>query len=223
MGIIFSFQASYGPWNAENFLVYLFIGYIFILTVKIVNLGSRFRIEKYWGTLQALMVAPFNKFNLLIGMVLTHLIEISIPFIIFLIIIYVIFTISIFTLMFVILLFLGVLMIFAGIGFFIGVFVLSKESVATWFGTLLGFFFLFACISYPYQIFPEYIQRIVALNPVYYIIDIIRLAWIEDNVLVTLLNHPYHLIIYFALLIICPYLGVSMFNYIFKKYGIEGY
>ena len=81
------------------------------------------------------------------------------------------------------------------IGFFIGVFAISKESVATWLSTMLRFVFLFSCISYPYQIFPSYIQVLVNLNPIYYIIDIVRLSWLEDNIVNTIVTHPYHLII----------------------------
>lgn len=223
MNLIFSFQGSYGPWNAQNYVIYLFIGYIIMLNMSITNLGGRFKTEKYWRTLQALMVAPFHRYNLLIAMIVTHIIVVSIPFIGLIIIIYILYPISIFTFLFILILFVAVLLIFAGIGFFIGVFAISKEGFNTWLSTMLKYVFLFACITFPYQIFPNYIQVFVNFNPIYYIVDIIRLSWLEDNIVYTVVTHPYHMIILICLLISFPYIGLSMFNYIFKKYGIEGY
>lgn len=224
MGQFFSYQDSFGPWNAENYIVYILIGYNVLLFQRVINIyGGQFLMEKFFGTLQALIVAPFNRYNLLLGYIVTHLIEVFIPFTIFLIIVYIFFPISPLTIIFTILLFLCLLLIFAGIGLFVGVFSIAKEGVATWLKTILRFVFLFSCISYPYQIFPLQIQIIVNCNPIYYIIDIIRLTWIENSVFYTILNHPIHFLMMALMLISFPLLGIFMFNYIFKKYGIEGY
>ncbi len=224
MNKFFSLQDSYGPWNARNYIVYILVGYMVMLNQQIISIiPGDFAIEKFWGTLQALMIAPFRRVNLLFGIILSHLILILIPYIIFIVICFIFFPITFITFLFIIFLTLAIVLIFASIGLILGVFQISREGGAKWIGILITFAFYLSCVSYPFEIFPENIQFFISLNPIYYLIDIIRLSWIEDNILVTITSHLIHVLVLIILVSILPIIGLTMFNYIFKKYGIVGY
>ena len=82
----------------------------------------------------------------------------------------------------------------------------------------------FSCISYPFLFFPEgIVQDIINVNPIYYLIDLIRLTWLEDNFISTVFSHPTHVIIFVSSLIVFPIICVYIFNIIYKKIGIRGY
>lgn len=220
----FSFNAKFGPWTKDNFLVYLYLSYnIFLLSKLITTFQSEFRTEKYWKTLQALIIAPFYRFNLLIGIFFANLIQISIPFIIFVVICFIYYPISFITLLFVLLIFLFIALIFSGIGLIIGVFAISNENLMMILNFLINILIWLSCISYPYELFPPVFQNFINLNPLYYIFDILRLTWIEDNIIFTFNSHFFHFFILISFGIIMPLIGVYIFNMIYRKYGIVGY
>ena len=109
------------------------------------------------------------------------------------------------------------------LGIIIGIFAISKENY--WhlleFGLIIVFWF--SCISYPFELFPELIQNVINLNPLYYIFDFLRLVWIEDNIGQSILLHPHNFLILIGLAVALPSIGVFIFNKIYKKYGIVGY
>jgi ABC-type polysaccharide/polyol phosphate export permease len=179
--------------------------------------------EKYWKTLPALITAPFNRFYLLFGYILSEFIGILVPFTIFFIAMLIFFPITIPTIIVLILLFIGVGIIFSGLGLFIGVFAISNENFLYLFEFSARLIFWFSCVTYPFQLFPNVVQNFININPIYYLIDIIRLIWIENNFILTIYSHPLHILIFFTSLIIFPILCVLIFNIIFKKLGITGY
>ncbi|GAG84268.1 unnamed protein product [marine sediment metagenome] len=83
--------------------------------------------------------------------------------------------------------------------------------------------FWFSCITYPYELFPVVLQNMINLNPLYYLFDLIRYAWLEDDILLTLSIHFINLVIMILIAVILPILGVIIFNKAYKKYGISGY
>jgi len=220
----FQYNIQFSPWTEQNFLIFILLAYNISLLSRLYTVFiNEFKTEKYWRTLEALIIAPFNRVNLLFGIFLTNLISISIPFTILLIICYIYYPITIITLLFVLLLFFILALVFSGIGLFLGVFAISKEnyiSILT-FGMMLIIWT--SCVSFPYQLFPEIIQNVINLNPFYYIFDIIRVAWINDNILSTLYSHSFNFLILLIFGILIPILGVYLFNIIYKKYGIVGY
>ena len=178
--------------------------------------------EKYWKTLPALLTAPFNRFYLLFGYIFSEFLGILIPCTIFFIVMIIIVPITIPTLIIVILMFIGI-GIFSGLGLFLGVFAVSNENILAIFDFSIRFIFWLSCVTYPFQFFPSEIQSIINLNPIYYLIDIIRLTWIENNFIITVSSHPFHISIFITSLLIFPILCVYLFNRIFKKLGIRGY
>ena len=226
--VIFTIRVDYefGYWTGLNFILFLFIAFCVQFLRKIaINFQSIFNREKYWKTLQALMVAPVNRYVLLFGFLMAELILVSIPFIIFFIIAYILFPINIFYLFLVILSFLSISILFGCLGLILGILVITKEGIYSVFNLGLIFLFWLSCISYPLQIFPEVIQSIILLNPIYYFIDIIRIFWLmglDYNLALTFLT-PIHIIIVVGGTIILPIFSVYLFNTFYDKFGISGY
>ncbi|GAH03319.1 unnamed protein product, partial [marine sediment metagenome] len=224
MGSFFQFSSRVGSWTAENFIIYQFIAYnLIILRTLIGQFPSQFQTEKFWQTLPALLIAPFNRINLLFGIILSHFILIIIPITVFTIISLIFSPISALTLVFIFILYILISLVFSGIGIIIGIFIISKENFAGILYFLLNFIFWLSCLSYPFELFPELIQNIISINPMYYIFDIIRLAWIENDFVFTITSHYTHFIVLLSTAILLPIIGVLIFNKVFKKYGIVGY
>ena len=138
-GQFFEIREDIGPWNSQNYMVFVLIGYEILLARRIIReVPRQLRLEKFFKTLPALIIAPFNRYYLLFGYFISEFVIILPPFIVVLIITYILFPISFITLLFVILLLFGIAMVFAGIGFMIGVFAVSNENIWSIFGALVS-------------------------------------------------------------------------------------
>ena len=226
--VIFTIREDYefGYWTGLNFVLFLLIAFCVQFLRRIVlNFSHLFNQEKYWKTLQALMVAPVNRYVLLFGFLIAEILLISIPFIFFFIIAYILFPINIFYLFLVILSFLAISILFGCLGLILGILIITKEGIYSVFSLGLTLLFWLSCISYPLQVFPEIVQPIILLNPLYYFIDIIRIFWlmgIDYNLAITFLT-PIHIIIVVGGTIILPIFSVYFFNTFYDKFGISGY
>jgi len=220
----FTYNLEFGPWNETTFLLYQIIAFNVTLLQRIITeFPEIIRSEKYWKTLSAIIIAPYNRFYLIFGIFFTQMFLIIIPFIVCFIIGCIIYPISFFTLLFILGIYLSIALIFSGIGLILGIFIISIENIWKIFTFGVSFAFVLSCLTYPFEVFPEYFQPIINLNPLYYLFDILRYAWIENNVLITLNSHPFHFLVLISALIVIPIIGVYIFNLIFKKYGIAGY
>lgn len=227
-GAIFSISEgfSFGYWTGENYVLFLLIAFCVQFLRRIVeNFRQLFFREKFWKTLQALMVAPINRYVLLFGILISEMILISIPFIFFLIFALILFPISILNLLIVLVLFFCLSIFFGSLGLIVAVLVVTKEGIYRIFKLGLTFLFWLSCISYPLQLFPEIIQNVILLNPLYYFIDLIRLVWImgiDYNLAISFLS-PLHIFIVAIFTVLLPILSVALFNIFYKKFGITGY
>lgn len=220
----FELNTEFGPWTAQNYIVFIFIGYIIMLLRRLVNeIPAELRREKFYKTLSALIVAPFNRFYLLIGYLISEIFMISIPVIFFFVLIFLFYPISFFTILFVISLVIGISLIFAGMGLIIGIFAVSNENIWSIMGFIINLVFWASCVTYPYDLFPNEIKIFINFNPIYFIIDILRWTWIENDIILTITQHPIHISVFIIFLIIVPIVGVYIFNLIYKKFGISGY
>jgi len=221
---LFDFKESFGPWNADNYAVFVLNTYNISLLTQIINsFPNQLRREKFWKTLPALIIAPFNRFDLLLGILLTNFILIALPFIIFFILIFIIYPISLWTILFILFIYLLIALIFSGIGLLLGVFAISKENLWMIFSFLLNLIFWASCLTYPFDLFPEVFQNIIILNPLYYIFTFLRMAWINNNVLFTIMNYFPHFLIILIASTTLPITAVYLFNKIYSRYGIVGY
>ena len=224
MGNIFQLRNEVGSWTSNNFIVYQFIAYNIMLLSGVSNLfPGQFKNEKYWKTLPALIIGPFNRFNLLFGIFLSHLIMIAFPFTLFFILGCVFQPISLITIISVLAVFFLIAIIFSGLGLILGVFAISNENIWNILQFLLLFVFWFSCITYPFEIFPQIVQDFVFFNPFFHLFLFLRLLWIEDNVILTLSLYPYQFLFIVGFAIIGPIIGVIIFNKIYERHGIVGY
>lgn len=220
----FELGTRFGRWDDVNYFVFIFLAYNIELLRKIIDeLPGSFIYEKYWKTLPALIIAPFNKLHLLLGIFVSHLCIISIPFILIFILTYFVYPISFLTIIFVICFFLLIDLIFSGIGLFLAVFTISREGLWRFLSILINFVFWFSCITYPFEIFPEFIQRVIELNPLYYVFDILRNTWLDNNIVLTISNYPFHFVILISTVIIIPIIAIYVFKVVYNKFGIVGY
>jgi ABC-type polysaccharide/polyol phosphate export permease len=221
---LFNTNESFGPWTPENYAVFILTAYnLTLLKNTIKGFPEQLRREKFWKTLPALMIAPFNRLDLLLGIFFTNLILISVPFILFLILTLIIYPISIWTLIFVLFIYLLIALIFSGIGLFLAVFAISRENIWRILLLFLDLFFWASCLSYPFALFPGIFQFVISFNPLYYIFTFLRMAWIDDNVLLTIVRYYPHFITLLLTAIILPIITIYIFNKIYRKYGIVGY
>jgi len=220
----FNMGAQFGQWDNTNYYIFLFIAFNIELLRRITqDFPNDFIQEKYWKTIPALIIAPFNKLHLLLGIFFSHLIIVAIPFIIFFILTYLIYPISIITIIFIIIIYLLIDLIFSGIGLFLAVFAISEENYWRIFTIGIQIVFYISCITYPFEMFPDFIQLVILINPFYYIFDVLRMTWIDDNVLITMTNYPFHFTILVVCAIVIPLISIYVFKLIYNKFGIMGY
>lgn len=223
-GKLFENSIDIDPWNAHNAPIFILISYnILLMRRMVVNIPSRLNEEKFWKTITALIVAPFNRFYLLIGYFISEFFIMVFPFVIISVILFIFWPISIMTALIIILMYISIALIFCGISLIVGAFALTNENIWGILRFSISFIFIVSCVSYPFQMYPGIAQEVIKYNPIYYIIDILRLTWIENSIIDTITLHPFHFIVYFSSIFIFPIVGVYLFNYIFKKLGIQGY
>lgn len=213
-------------YNQNNYILFLFIAYALTYLLTIFNVySSSFKQEKYWKTLKGLIIAPFNRYNMLMGLLVANLILKSVPTIVILTICYILFPIPPFTffLFLVVLLCIGI--IFSGIGIVVGVFTITNESIAKLMEVGLDFLLYLSCVFYPLKMFPRILHPIFYLNPLYYVFDLLRLIWWSGINFYEALSFitPIHFISLVASVILIPFIGTYLFNKIYNKYGIKGY
>ena len=226
MGQLFTFttNTNFGPWDETNYVVFQLVAWHLGVTYSVMNaFPAKLKIEKFWQTLPALLIAPFKRINLLIGIFISYFIMNSISFIIFFVICYIFYPISFLTVISILFIYFLIAVLFSGIGLFFGVLAISKENFVSIFQLGMSFIFSFSCISLPFQFFPNYFQNIALLNPLYYIIDLCRLVWIENNIFYSIIAHPINILVLIFFVCTIPITGYYLFELIFKKYGIVGY
>lgn len=224
MGQIFTFNEDFGPWNSQNFMVYILTAYQIGLMTGINNrFPSQFATEKVWKTLYAIIIAPFNRRNLLFGIFFTHMIINTVSFSIFFILSLIILPLSILSIISLFIFYFFIALIFSGIGLFLGALAISKPSLTPLVRLGIRIIYLFSCLGYPFEFFPEHFQALAILDPFYYLFDFIRVIWIYDNIFLSIITHPFHVFLIVGGAVIFPLVGLWIFNFIFNKYGIIGY
>lgn len=224
LGKFFELNAQFGPWTKTNYIVFVLMSYnIMLIRGTMGYIPRRFLTDKYWRTIALYLLAPVKTYCILLGLVLSRLIIISIPFMVFFFLCYMYHPISFFTLLFVFLLYFLLLLLFSGIGILLGVFAISNETIWALLNFFLKFFFWFSCLTFPYQIFPPFLQGIINLNPFYHIFNILRVAWIKNDVLLVINSYFVEFLIILIPSLIIPIIGIFLFNKVYERYGIRGY
>ena len=224
LGQIFTFSESFGPWDSQNFALYIMTSYQISIMARVRNIfPSRFRVEKVWKTLHAIIIAPFNRRNLLFGMFISYMIMNAFNFTLFFIISLFIKPISIISVLFLFIFYFFIALVFSGVGLFLGALAISKPSLTPIVNLGISILYIFSCLSYPFDFFPPHFQAIVLLDPFFYLFDFIRTIWLDDNIFLSIVTHPFHVFLIVGGAIIVPLVGLWIFNIIYNKYGVVGY
>jgi len=89
------YNINFGPYNTENYFIFIFSSYnVLLLRRMVTSIPDQLLREKFWNILPNLIIAPFNKFYLLFGFMISEFIIIAIPFFIFFIITIIIYPIT---------------------------------------------------------------------------------------------------------------------------------
>lgn len=225
LGQIFMFsENNFGQWNSQNFALYIMTSYQISIMARVRTIfPSRFRIEKVWKTLHAIIIAPFNRRNLLFGMFFSYMIMNSFTFTLFFIISLFIKPISIITVLFLFIFYFFIALIFSGVGLFLGALAISKPALTPIVSLGISILYMFSCLNYPFDFFPPRFQAIVLFDPFFYLFDFIRAIWLDDNIFLSIVTHPFHVFLIVGGAIIVPIVGLWIFNFIYNKYGVVGY
>lgn len=211
----------YGSFNQINYVSWLLIGSIIFTFSQhgFDTFEARFGREKYWNTVQGMILSPINRFYILIGYIITSLIESVFFFLFFIIICFLSYPVAIFQIIQVFLIAFIMIIASGGIGLIVGSIFLANENFTSVFSFLQFVVLFFSCFSIPIKFLPSIFQDIAKLNPYYYGTELARNLYygIYD------INWLFSLVYIIIFAIIASYLGVYAFNKIWSKYGIQGY
>ena len=220
-------EAFYFDYYTEyNFLLFLLIAYCINYMFGILNLYKEtFRREKVWLTLKGLIIAPFNRFNLIVGLLITELIIIIPTITFFIIICYLLFPIPLISLLHFCSIFIAIIIIFMGIGVLIGVIDIVNEDISNLLSYSTKFISWLSCVTYPLKLFPRILQFFIRLNPFYYIFDLLKLSWWAgiDPIDAYKYISWQHYFVLFTMTIGIPIIALWSFDRIYNRYGITGY
>jgi len=210
-----------GSLKRESYILFLLLGTLtYSLFASSFGLFyTKFLAEKYWNTIQAILISPLTKMELILGVGLSELVKYIYISPIFFIIAFIWNPISIANFILVIfimlLLFIGVL----GVSLIQGAFTLSNENFLFLFQYLFWGWGFISCFYYPIEALPKFLHFLVLVNPIYHGLFIIRSLWISGFVE----NFWMHFSIVLIFAIVVPAISIYLFNKIIKKYGIRGY
>jgi len=217
------FQTYY---SKDNFLLFLLLAYcVTSLLFLLWHYKDLFFDEKTWKTLNAIIIAPINKFNILIGYLLSGLISKLLPLMFIIALCYFLFPIPILTLFLVIFVVFCIAITFAGMGFILGVFEIVNEDISASLAVGISFISLISCLYYPITIFPEEFHFIIKLNPLYYYFDLLRLSWwsgINSSEALEYITIN-HIVVVVVFTILTPLFASYLFLRIYNRYGTSGY
>ncbi|MFX1444103.1 MAG: ABC transporter permease [Promethearchaeota archaeon] len=213
-------------YSKQNFLLFILLGYcVTCLIFLLWNYKDLFYDEKTWKTLNAIIIAPVRRINILIGYLLSGIIAKLVPISFIIVICYLLFPIPLINLFYVCIVLLCLSITFAGIGFMLGVFEIVNEDISATLAVGVSFISLVSCLYFPITIFPSSIQFLILMNPLYYYFDLLRLSWwagINSNEALRYIT-IYHIIFVSVCTVLSPLFGSYLFLRIYKKYGTSGY
>ena len=213
-------------YTKENFLLFLLLSYcVTCLLFLLWNYKDLFYDEKTWKTLNAVIIAPVNKVNILIGYLLSGLISKMLPLMFIIVLCYLLFPIPFLTLILVLIILFCIALTFAGMGFILGVLEIVNEDLSASLAVGISFISIISCLYYPITIFPKEFHYLIKLNPLYYYFDLLRLSWwsginYSDAIKYITINHILVVVIF---TIFTPIFASYLFIRIYNRYGTSGY
>jgi len=109
----------------------------------------------------------------------------------------------------------------SGLGLVLGALAISRENWVSLFSTGYRLVTLFNCVTYPKEIFPEFIHPIIDLNPFFHFFELNRNLWVFNNIFYP--TNGIHFLVVIIFPVASLIIGIVLFNKIYKRFGIEGY
>ena len=215
-----------GYYSRDNFILFLLLGNcVTVLIFLLWYYQDLFYDEKTWKTLNAIMIAPIKKINILLGYLISGIISRGIPIFFIIILCFILYPISLTFLIFSLIVLFCIALTFACMGFIIGVFEVVNEDISASLSVGISFISLLSCLYYPIEIFPKEIRFIIKLNPLYYYFDLLRLAWWAGINFEGALSYLtiYHFLVIAAFTVALPLFSSYFFLKVLNKYGTSGY
>ena len=205
----------------EAFIPFLVVGGLVngFFSVGFGVFSSKLLYEKFWKTIEAFLIVPISRFHLLLGYGLVEFIRMSFALLLFLGFCYWLHPTSGLVLLSVLLILVGLLMGSLGVGLIRGIFTLTNENILPAFNFLYWGWGFMSCFYYPKEILPRFIEPLTLVNPVYHAVTLIRHLWFDYPISSVFVSSLW--ILGFAILM--PLTGVTLFNRLWKKMGIQGY
>lgn len=181
--------------------------------------------EKFWQTINAILLAPINRLSLIFGVGLAEFIAIFPSLTLFIIVCFMLMPISLVHLGLVLFALLLLFLIALSMGLMAGCAGLFNENAVPIFGYIRVVVVFFSCFYYPIEVLriPQLGQigsilpTIAYLNPIYQAVTVLRSAWLHGVV-------PFDSLIYVLFFaIIAPLAAVYIFRRLFKALSVQGY
>ena len=216
-----------GHVKPETFIPFLFLGITadIFFSIGYSTFSSKFMVEKWWQTMEIIILAPINKLSLITGIGLGDLISTFPTLVLFLGLAYYFTPLGFLDLIKVLIIFLLLFMISLSIGLITSCAALFNENLAPFFGYLRVIISFVSAFYYPIEVLKtdklgalgQFLPVIATFNPLYQANFIIRAIWFEG---ITPINSVIY-VLFFA--IISPIATVYVFNKLWSTIGIQGY
>jgi len=216
-----SFKAGYkdlGDLNEDNVLAFLAIGIVLYDIAAKMFEAFDMKEEKYWKTLEGMLMAPMSRLTYFIGkslFVMSFFLVSDLPMLVTVVYIS---GASLNLLFFLIFAIFATWLIWMGVGIVMSGISLFSEGIYTLF--LLYGLWIVSIVSgvfFPPDILPDILVYIGKIIPLYHAISVARAPLIHASVQLS------SVIYLLSFSIVMPILGVYLFNEMYKRKGIVGY
>ena len=180
---------------------------------------NRFIEEKYWMTIHGILISPASKYYMLFGVIIETAVRGLVTAGIFFILAYITFPTALLNFLLAFLIFIIGLVAGVGISLLNGTVHLINENYTIFFDYFLYIIVFLSTYSITMELYPNFLQPIININPLYQIIQLTRIIWAGEFTIN--LIWPIIYVILFAVASVL--LGVYFFTKMTRRFGVHGY
>jgi ABC-2 type transport system permease protein len=218
-----------GGISSKNFAVFLLMGTLvdIFFTTGYISFGTKFMREKFWQTIDGLLIAPINKFSLILGVGICEFVILLPATLFFIAIAVMLMPVGIIRIAIVMFILLLVLLISLSMGLIAGCADLFNENLKPFFDYFRLAVVFFSCFYYPIQFLPKSFWFLTTINPLFHAASIARNVWFYGTIpKLAWLKHifpvePMAYLLVFA--VVSPIVGIFVFRKLWRWLGIQGY
>lgn len=178
---------------------------------------TRFQYEKYWQTAYAMLASPLSPWAILLGITFSEAIRFSFIAFPFLVAAYILSPVSASVTLFTIVLLVLLYLMVSGFSLVRGALFLVNENLDPFFTYfVLGTAYM-SCFYYPVSFVPSILQPFALINPVYFIVYLVRALWLN----LPLVNE--YVVAALAVAILSPAIGTYVYQKVWRNLDLTGY